>query len=446
MTAPIDPRFVWTCPKCGRSVPRRVSSCRCGYTQPPAEAPAPPPPAPVTVTPAPPSRGVSPVVLMIVGGIAIAATSGAIVLWLTQRSAAPAQQSPAAALTTSRPVSPGAGALPDAPPSRPADLPAGLPAQPVSFQPAETSAPLSVEDLVAKSMPAVVMIEAREGTGSGFFVSADTVLTNAHVVQSNAIVTLVSSTGGRTRAHVDSTISNYDLAVVKADVANPAQVTLALAQSSDIHVGAEVIAIGAPLGLQNTVTRGIVSGTRVADGVRLVQTDAAINPGNSGGPLIDRYGRVLGVNTLKVAGGGTESIGFAVSVEYVRRVLGPEFAPKSARDQQREDGLRQYEQDIAALAQRLDEVDRNWPAFAAECYGRPRTSLKREWFALWDGQMAGVKPETRCRTWAAYFQDWAKRTHDSLDRYEGNARLAAVTAATTQGIRRKYNMYWPAWE
>ncbi len=437
--------YVWTCPQCGRSVPRRVASCRCGYAQPLASPQAPPDALPAPVT-APPRvrQGVSPVLLLAVGGIAIAATAAAVVLWLTERSVVPQRQ--ARDVAVSRPASrPGperpAAALPD----RPGDLPAGLPAQPASFQPAEGAAPLGIEELVAKSMPAVVMIETREGTGSGFFVSADTVLTNAHVVHSNAVVTLISSTGARSTARVDSTASSFDLAVLKADIANPAQVTLTLAQPSDVHVGAEVIAIGAPLGLQNTVTRGIVSGTRVADGVKLVQTDAAINPGNSGGPLLDRYGRVIGVNTLKLVG-GTESIGFAVSVEYVRRVLGPDFVVKSPRDQQREDGLRQYEQDVAGLAERLNAVDRNWAKFAPDCYGEPQTSLKREWFVLWDGRLAGVKAEPRCRTWAEYFQDWAKRTHDAIERYEGNARLAGVTAATTRGIRRKYNVYWPGWE
>src|SRR5207302_1546751 len=83
------------------------------------------------------------------------------------------------------------------------------------------------------------------------------------------------------------------------------------------------------------VTRGVVSGVRELNGVRVVQTDAAINPGNSGGPLLDRYGRVLGVNTMKLAR-GIEGMAFAVSIHYARAMLGPGFTPNPDVDARRE--------------------------------------------------------------------------------------------------------------
>jgi serine protease Do len=97
------------------------------------------------------------------------------------------------------------------------------------------------------------------------------------------------------------------------------------------------------------VTRGIVSALRDVQGVSLVQTDTAINPGNSGGPLLDRYGRVVGINTWKIAG-SAQSLGFAVSTYYARAMLGPEFAPKA--DRSYETGLREYTENLRVLAGR----------------------------------------------------------------------------------------------
>ena len=93
---------------------------------------------------------------------------------------------------------------------------------------------------------------------------------------------------------------------------------LPLGQVASVRTGQEVIAIGSALGLQNTVTRGIVSARRQAGRVVLLQTDAAINRGNSGGPLLDRNGVVLGVTTLKM-GGQAEGLGFAVAADHVDR-------------------------------------------------------------------------------------------------------------------------------
>src|SRR6185436_1700439 len=115
------------------------------------------------------------------------------------------------------------------------------------------------EELVSRAMPAVVTVQTPRGSGSGFFVSPDTIFTNKHVVEDFDAVTLHTSSGGRLAARVVSAGWDPDLAMLKVDVANPTQTVLPLALPSDVHVGEEVIAIGSPLGLQNTVTRGIVS-------------------------------------------------------------------------------------------------------------------------------------------------------------------------------------------
>ena len=181
-------------------------------------------------------------------------------------------------------------------------------------------APLTIEEIVTRTIPAVVTVETRRGHGSGFFVAPDTLLTNAHVVHDYSTVVLRPGGGSPVFARVVTTARDVDLAVLRLDRAADRQLWLPLGSSSEVQLGAEVIAIGSPLGLQNTVTRGIISGIRTVKNVNVLQTDAAINPGNSGGPLIDRYGRVIGVTTLKL-GGSAEAIGFAVSIQYARVLL-----------------------------------------------------------------------------------------------------------------------------
>jgi V8-like Glu-specific endopeptidase len=329
------------------------------------------------------------------------------------------------------------GALADAAPPPVAGIegPAEAPLQPV-------------EELVTGSMPAVVTVETPDGTGSGFFVSSDTALTNKHVVQSFEAVTLRTSTGGRMSARVDRSSWDVDLAVLKVAVANPTQKALPLALVSDVRVGSEVIAIGSPLGLSNTVTRGIVSAVRELDGVDVVQTDAAINPGNSGGPLIDRRGRVVGVNTLKISGRNLQSIGFAVSVQYVRRMLGADFTMRSERDATRQQELERYEQAIAALATRADEIEPKWKSFRSSCFADTDVSIAREheWFSLADRQPFLLHDAGRCTSWREYFSESATRLRDGWQAAETRASTRGIAVDLTRSIRRKHRMFWPDWD
>jgi hypothetical protein len=216
---------------------------------------------------------------------------------------------------------------------------------------------------------------------------------------------------------------------------------------SDIHVGAEVVAIGSPLGLANTVTRGIVSAMRDIDGITLIQTDAAINPGNSGGPLLDRYGRVLGVNTMKLVTHGVDSVAFAVSIQYVRKQLGAAFVPKADGDRQREDGTRMYTDNVRILAEQVDVVEQNWKRFHASCAPEDGAPLvEHGWFALWDGPRAAMRPSASCGSWYDYFKESAVKTHDALRRYELSARAAGVGPDKLRNLRRRHAMIWAAWE
>jgi S1-C subfamily serine protease len=111
-----------------------------------------------------------------------------------------------------------------------------------------------------------------------------------------------------------------DLATLRPAPGSEGTTVLELSSIARVRPGQEVIAIGSALGvLQNTITRGIVSALRNDAGIMLIQTDAAINPGNSGGPLLDRSGRVVGVNTMRSSTGA--SIGFAVAADHARTLV-----------------------------------------------------------------------------------------------------------------------------
>jgi hypothetical protein len=248
-------------------------------------------------------------------------------------------------------------------------------------------------------------------------------------------------------AKVETSSPELDLAILKVDIVDPDQIVLPLAAPSDVHIGAEVVAIGSPLGFSNSVTRGVVSGLRERSGVRLIQTDAAINPGNSGGPLLDRYGRVLGVNTLKLVVRGIEGMAFAVSIHYARTMLGPGFAPKSDADERREDGVREYTENVKALAQRADRVEANWKSFHLSCGTDPDAAAgNREWFALSDGRRPAMHDSQSCRSWYDYFRESAVKARDLLARYNAAAHAAGVSTDRMRVIRRQHNVDWPEWD
>jgi putative serine protease PepD len=214
-----------------------------------------------------------------------------------------------------------------------------------------TSAPLragatSVAAVAEELLPSTVQISAeydgQEGgaTGSGFVIdSAGHVITNNHVVEQAAEddgpIEIVDQDGNRFDATVVGRSPVYDLAVLYCQEAKELK-PAALGESSALHVGDPVVAIGSPLGLSSTVTAGIVSALQrpVTTGdsasessyINAIQTDAAINPGNSGGPLVNLLGQVVGVNSaIATTGGGTTGtesgnigVGFAIPIEQVK--------------------------------------------------------------------------------------------------------------------------------
>lgn len=196
----------------------------------------------------------------------------------------------------------------------------------------------AVRDVYRRAVPAVVGVSADDRTGSGFLVDADGhVVTNAHVIGDDREVT-VEVSGRRIAATVRGVEPSVDVAVLTLEGPPDEVPPLSFAGDEALRVGDPVVAIGAPFGLQGSLSTGVVSGLRrqidspngfAITGV--IQTDAALNPGNSGGPLLDLSGRVVGVATqIATEGGRNEGIGFAVPAPVVRRTAERIIATGSA--------------------------------------------------------------------------------------------------------------------
>jgi len=182
--------------------------------------------------------------------------------------------------------------------------------------------------LVQDVGPSVVLIETSVGLGSGIIYDAQgDIVTNNHVVTGSTTFMVITSTGKQYPATLVGAYPPDDLAVIRIQATGLHPATFA--NSSNVQVGDIVMAIGNPLGLQSSVTEGIVSAMRTAipegNGVTLpsaIQTTAAINPGNSGGALINLNEQVVGIPTLaatdpQLGGGAAPGIGFAISSNTV---------------------------------------------------------------------------------------------------------------------------------
>ncbi|GAA0245423.1 hypothetical protein GCM10009539_33490 [Cryptosporangium japonicum] len=177
----------------------------------------------------------------------------------------------------------------------------------------------SIPDVVEIVEPSVVTVTAGRSQGSGVVYRKDTVVTNQHVVGAARTVTLTLADGASVNGTVVGTDEIADLAVIRAARTN----LPAIAIRSDLPRSGEVaLAVGSPLGFENTVTQGIISGvgrqipaeqTGGRPLVDLIQTDAAISPGNSGGGLFDSQGRLVGINEAYIPpSAGAVSLGFAI--------------------------------------------------------------------------------------------------------------------------------------
>ena len=222
------------------------------------------------------------------------------------------------------------------------DQPAAIATTAVTAAATTRAATGSLAAVAAKVTPSVVAVTVRsagqEAEGSGVVLTADgAILTNNHVVAaigSGATITVEFSDGSTAPASVAGTDPVTDLAVIEAKGVSGLQ-PATFGDSDTLAVGDTVLAVGSPLGLEGSVTAGIVSALHrtitVGDSDRsaetlddAVQTDASINPGNSGGPLVDDTGRVVGVTTANAsvdgASAGSIGVGFAIPGNQARQV------------------------------------------------------------------------------------------------------------------------------
>ncbi|MEO6589129.1 MAG: trypsin-like peptidase domain-containing protein, partial [Pyrinomonadaceae bacterium] len=173
-------------------------------------------------------------------------------------------------------------------------------------------------------------MERESGSGSGSVIdNQGHILTNYHVIEGAQKLTV--SLGGEKvfPAKVVGGDPDTDLAIIKIEAPAESLTTIPLGDSEKLVVGQKVLAIGNPFGLDRTLTTGVISGlqrpirarnNRPIEGA--IQTDASINPGNSGGPLLDKYGKMIGINSQILSpAGGSVGVGFAIPITIAKRVI-----------------------------------------------------------------------------------------------------------------------------
>jgi putative serine protease PepD len=221
----------------------------------------------------------------------------------------------------------------------------------VSMASTNGSGTKSISQIASAVLPSVVEITQVNSTGQGIgsgiiLTSTGEILTNYHVISAGGTLTVTFSNGKTATATVVGTNSSSDLALIKAQGVSGLQ-PASLGDSSTVQVGQQVVAIGSPEGLQNTVTSGIVSAlnrkvTVSGDSSQLsrygsqpstvtynaIQTDAPINPGNSGGALVNSSGQVIGINSAIYSPsgglnsqGGSVGIGFAIPINQAKTII-----------------------------------------------------------------------------------------------------------------------------
>jgi S1-C subfamily serine protease len=325
------------------------------------------------------------------------------------------------------------------PPSDPAASPASAPAS------------ASIEEMVDRVMPAVVLIETSTGRGSGFYVRHDTLITNVHVVQNDAYVTLRRMDGSTVNARVESRAPALDIAVLKVTSPSASQAVLPMGSAHSLKAGQEIIVIGSALGtLQNSVSRGIVSGLRTAGGATLVQTDAATNPGNSGGPMLDRSGSVIGITTMGYK--GAQGLNFGVAIDHARDLLEgrqgnlgstsglsdiQSRSSGSESDRQQQQGDEQLRARVGQLASAATQIDDNWKAFRERCY---KTAIAgrydREWFAVLVPRALPSDAGAGCSSYYGTLEGQVRQFQGLMRTAIDNARRANVLPGTMRDLLR----------
>jgi S1-C subfamily serine protease len=445
-----------------------VATCRCGAGLPPEEA------GPVHDVAAGEPQGTSPT--LIVALVAVLALAGA-AYWMIARPAPAA--TPADLAATDAPGDDAAAAATsaaDASPERRAwDAAAALDPAPAASASEPAAADLSapaaagltpaLEDMVDRAMPAIVLVETTSGRGSAFYVQHDTLITNVHVVENDGYVTLRRMDGSSISARVHSRAPAFDIAVLKVASPSPTQAYLQMGSAQSLKPGQEVIVIGSALGtLQNSVSRGIVSGLRSSGGVTLVQTDAAANPGNSGGPMLDRSGRVVGITTAGYR--ESQGLNFAVSIDHAKDILeGRQVAmgteqrglsdikpmvpggQRSESDRRQQLGEQEFTGRVSSAAAAADQLDEVWRRFRQGCYKSAIPGhYDREWFAVFTPQGVPGDAAAGCVDYYQSMTAEMQKFRDYMRQSMDVARRANVLPGTVRDTLRSKRLQFDGWD
>ena len=311
-------------------------------------------------------------------------------------------------------------------------------------------------------MPAVVGIETSSGRGSGFFVRPDTLITSLHVVNRETFVTLRRIDGTTAPARVDLKAPAYDLAILRVTTPAANQVVIPIGSADTLRPGQDVITIGTALGtLQNSVSRGVVSGLRRSGDATLIQNDAAANPGNSGGPLLDRQGNAVGVTT-----GGDQDrpgINFAVAIDHARDILEGRLAAATAKPlalanaravtpgetEPPSDGERAFLEAVTRVAQTANALDAAWQGFRKTCFtGTIAGTFSREWLvmltprAITSAQAGGGT----CPSFLGEFQNETNRLGLEMRAGLEAARRAGVLPGVVRDALRSNRLEFDGWD
>lgn len=445
--------FSWICPSCGRRVPRTVANCRCGAEMPVVEA-APPP-----ITEPVPERASSSRLPVLLAVVLTLAFSGA-AYWMFLRPSA----------TETAEIAAGEGeeteldgdAAPTASPLARAwdaaaatSLPPLVPGSDVPVAPITPVSAATIEEMVAKAMPAIVQIQSTVGSGSGFFVRHDTLITNVHVVQNDGYVTIKRSDGSTANARVETRAPAFDIAILKLAQASSTQPVLQMGNTKALRAGQEIVVIGSALGtLTNSVSRGVMSGLRSAGGATLVQTDAASNPGNSGGPMLDRNGSVIAVTTMGYR--GAQGLNFGVAIDHARDLLeGRQTnlgtsggladiqaqSRGSESDRQQQQGDEEFRNAMKLMAAAANQVDASWQRFRQQCYTSPIPgNYDREWFSVLVPRGIPGDAAAGCITYFQAVQSDIRQFHGLMQRAMSDARRSSVLPGTIREVLRSHRL------